>query len=245
MRGTPSLSATPGMIKLFYNFEMRNVCTGTLLLLVAALSVFAQEGPGTQESLTISKKELPKARLWERYTFELQASGGISPYDWDVIAGALPHNLLLNKNGVLAGMADRPGPFDFTVLVKDDDQPPKEQRQEFVLNTEAPLIADWERKVQIDGQRIDGSIKVSNQSGRDFDLTFIVLAVNDIGRATAIGYQHFSLQKDTREKELPFGDTLSPGNYIANVDVVGEEPISKQIFRVRLVTGKESIAQGP
>jgi hypothetical protein len=45
--------------------------------------------------------------------------------------------------------------------------------------------------------------------------------------------------------EIPFGENLSPGNYAVNVDVVGEEPSSKHIFRARLVTGKESITQGP
>lgn len=114
-----------------------------------------------------------------------------------------------------------------------------------VLKTESPLTADWSRKAHVSGQRIDGSIKVSNHSGRDFDLTFIVLAVNDIGRATAIGYQHFSLNKNTVDMEIPFGETLSAGNYAVNVDVVGEEPLSKQIFRARLVTGKESVTQGP
>ena len=45
--------------------------------------------------------------------------------------------------------------------------------------------------------------------------------------------------------ELPFGDQLSPGNYAVNVDVVGEEPVSRKIFRARLATGKEAITQGP
>jgi hypothetical protein len=86
---------------------------------------------------------------------------------------------------------------------------------------------------------------VSNQTDRDFDLTVIVLAVNDIGRATAIGYQHFNLKKETRDLDIPFGETLSRGNYAVNVDVVGEEPISNRIFRARLVTGKETVTQGP
>ena len=112
------------------------------------------------------------------------------------------------------------------------------------LNVETPLAADWEKRENVTGQRIDGSIKVSNHTGRDFDLTVIVLAVNDIGRATAIGYQHFPLKKDTRDLEIPFGDTLSRGNYEINVDVVGEEPISNRIFRARL-TSKQQVAQGP
>ena len=118
-------------------------------------------------------------------------------------------------------------------------------RKKFILTVETPLAVEWDTKATVNGNRIDGSVKVSNQTGRDFDLTFIVLAVNDIGRATAIGYQHFHLKRETRDQQLPFGDTLSPGTYVVNVDVVGEEPISNQIFRARLVTGKESIAETP
>lgn len=114
-----------------------------------------------------------------------------------------------------------------------------------MLSIETPLRADWGKRAQVSGNRIDGSVKVSNRTGRSFDLTIIILAVNDIGRATAIGYQHLDLKKDTRDLEIPFGDTLSPGNYAVNVDVVAEEPISNRIFRARLVTDKEAVTQGP
>jgi hypothetical protein len=218
---------------------------GTLLLsvLILLLPLSAQQIP--PDPLAFTTKELPKARLWDRYVFEFQTSGGIPPYGWQVVAGTPPRNLVLNDSGVLVGVVDQPGKFDFTVLVHDDERPPKQQRQKFVVDTEAPLLAEWDHKAQVNGQRIEGSVKVSNQTGRDFDLTFIVLAVNEIGRATAIGYQHFWLKKNTRDLALPFGETLSTGNYVANVDVVGEEPISNQIFRARLVTARESITQGP
>src|SRR5260370_17597117 len=95
---------------------------------------------------------------------------------------------------------------------------------------ETPLTPELGRKARVNGQRIDGSIKVSNRTGRDFDLTVIVLAVKDIGRPTAIGYQHFPLKKDTRNIEISFRVTLSPGNYAANVAWVGAEQLSNQIF---------------
>jgi hypothetical protein len=190
-------------------------------------------------------KELPRGRLWEPYDFRLQASGGIEPHHWHVVAGSLPRRLVLNEDGVLTGVIEEAGQFEFRVLVTDNENPPKQQKLDLVLSTEIPLSADWVHKAQVNGQRIDGSIKVSNRTGRDFDLTMIVLAVNDIGRATAIGYQHFPLNRDTKDLEIPFGDTLSPGNYEVNVDVVGEEPVSQQIFRARLVTGIESVTLGP
>jgi len=234
------------VLALSYNFKMRINCRRALLFcfFMLLLPLYAQE-PAVQDSLTISTKELSKVRLWEPYSLQLQAAGGIEPYEWRVISGALPPGMKLIQDGMLTGELQETGSFQFTALVKDNDRTPKEQRQEFVLDTEAPLVAEWDRKAQVNGDRIDGSIKVSNQTGRDFDLTFVVLAVNDIGRATAIGYQHFSLSKDTRDMVLPFGDTLSPGNYVTNVDVVGEESISQQIFRVRLVTEKQAITQGP
>ena len=175
----------------------------------------------------------------------LQASGGTEPYHWRILRGSLPQGLGLSDDGVFTGSLNESSEIEFTVLVRDNSRPARHTEQKVVLRTETPLTVDWLRKSKVSGQRIDGSIKVSNRSGRDFDLTFIVLAVNDIGRATAIGYQRFPLKKDTIDMEIPFGETLSWGNYAINVDVVGEEPISKHIFRARLVTGKESITQTP
>jgi hypothetical protein len=53
------------------------------------------------------------------------------------------------------------------------------------------------------------------------------------------------LKANTRDFSLPFGDNLAPGNYVVNVDLVAEEPVSNKIFRTRLVTPKETILQGP
>lgn len=219
------------------------------VLLLAFMGLTAVYGVGQRasgpNSLSISNKTLPKVSLWERYTARLQASGGTEPYHWRVVDSSLPRTLRLSDEGTVSGALNQPGEFQFTVLLRDNSNPPKQVKQKLLLKAETPLTADWVRKAQVNDQRIDGAIKVANHTGRDFDLTFIVLAVNDIGRATAIGYQHFRLKKNTIDMEIPFGGTLSPGNYAVNVDVVGEEPISKMIFRSRLVTGKESITQGP
>src|SRR5207253_10727540 len=61
-------------------------------LLLLAICARAQQAPSPQ-ALTVSAKELPKASLWGPYNFQLQASGGISPYRWRVISGSLPHGL--------------------------------------------------------------------------------------------------------------------------------------------------------
>jgi hypothetical protein len=212
-----------------------------LLALTAAIAYFAQAQQG---KISISTKALPNATLWNPYSFRLEASGGIEPYHWRIVAGSLPRNLQWRESGEVSGVMNQQGQFELDVVAIDPTGAQSE-RKKLTLNVENPLAAVWSRKATVNGNRIDGSVKVTNTTGRDFDLTFAVLAVNDIGRATAIGYQHFPLKKNTRDMELPFGDTLAPGNYVVNVDVVGEEPVSKMIFRARLVAQKQAITQGP
>jgi len=215
--------------------------SGVVGFLVLTICLVAQDPP-----LTISDKEnLPSAHLWERYSYNLTASGGIAPYRWMVRSGSLPHEFKLDEFGELSGIPEEPRQFEFTSLVRDSSNPTEQQQKKFVLSTETPLTAEWDHAAHVIGTRIDGSIKVSNRTGRDFDLTVIVLAVNDISRATAIGFQHFSLKKDTRDFDIPFGDSVSRGSYVVNVDVVAEEPVSNRIFRVRLVTGEQQVTQGP
>ena len=215
--------------------------SGVVGFLVLTICLVAQDPP-----LTISDKEnLPSAHLWERYSYNLTASGGIAPYRWMVRSGSLPHEFKLDEFGEFCGIPEEPRQFEFTSLVRDSSNPTEQQQKKFVLSTETPLTAEWDHAAHVIGTRIDGSIKVSNRTGRDFDLTVIVLAVNDISRATAIGFQHFSLKKDTRDFDIPFGDSVSRGSYVVNVDVVAEEPVSNRIFRVRLVTGEQQVTQGP
>ena len=215
--------------------------SGVVGFLVLTICLVAQDPP-----LTISDKEnLPSAHLWERYSYNLTASGGIAPYRWMVRSGSLPHEFKLDEFGELSGIPEEPRQFEFTSLVRDSSNPTEQQQKKFVLSTETPLTAEWDHAAHVIGTRIDGSIKVSNRTGRDFDLTVVVLAVNDIGRATAIGFQHFSLKKDTRDFDIPFGDSVSRGSYVVNVDVVAEEPASNRIFRARLVTAEQQVTQGP
>jgi Putative Ig domain len=237
------------MISYAYNLRMRKTfrrsCGG---LVLAAIGLWAQAPK--PEQLSILTKDLPPASLWSAYGAEnrngvrLRAEGGFGTYRWRV-NGILPNGLKLEEFGELVGTPQESGQFQLRLEVRDSNTPPAVAQRNFVLTVETPFSIEWDRKAQVYGQRIDGSVKVSNRTGRDFDLTFVVLAVNEIGRATAIGYQHFPLKRNTRDLSLPFGDTLSAGNYTVNVDAVGEEPVSNRIFRARLVMPKQTIAQGP
>src|SRR6266851_457673 len=211
-------------------------------VLLVALCAYGQTGSSV---LSVPVETLPTPVLWQQYYFRLSAAGGVGLYHWHLFNGLLPQGLKLADDGEISGTPQETGHFEIELLLNDSDNPPKQLHKRYALSIETPLVVDWGRKANVNGQRIEGSIKISNHTGRDFDLTVIVLAVNDVGRATAIGYQHFPLKKNTRDLEIPFGDTPSQGDYRVNVDVVGEEPISTRIFRARLVSGKESVMQGP
>src|ERR1700686_569083 len=98
-------------------------------LLFAATLVCAQQAQ-VPDSLAVSTKTLPKASLWEPNVANLQASGGIEPYHWHVIAGSLPRAFVLNESGVLRGVLDELGQFEITASVTDNENPPKQSKQQ-------------------------------------------------------------------------------------------------------------------
>jgi hypothetical protein len=165
---------------------------------------------------------------------------------WEVTEGSLPAGIALHGDGELAGTPTETGEFRFTVTVTDSGKPAYQRSQQLSLTVVSPLMAQWGSYPKVNGQRLEGSILVSNQTDRDFDLTVIVVAVNAIGRATAIGYQHFPLKKNTDGTEIPFGDNLPSGSYELNVDAVAEVAATNSIYRVRLVPKERfQIQEGP
>lgn len=209
----------------------------SLLLLGAMLAVTAsaqRTGP-TSEALTVKTTSLPRAFLRREFDYPLKAEGGTQPLRWQVDKGDLPAGMELRADGLLAGMPTGAGEFHFTVRVSDGSRPALEKTQELVLRVVAPLLAQWEHAPSVVGRRLEGSVKLSNQTEEDFDLTFVVLAVNETGRATAIGYQRFALNKDTVDFEVPFGESMPPGSYEIDADVVGEVPSTNSIYRSHLV----------
>ena len=118
----------------------------------------------------------------------------------------------------------------------DTSRPSQIASRDVELRVVPPLPLEWKDYAKVFGNRIDGKVKVSNGTEDDFDLTFVVLAVAENGRATAIGYQHFVLARGMIGKELPFGETLPSGAYVVNVDAVGEVADQNLIYRERMQT---------
>jgi Putative Ig domain len=220
---------------------------GSLLLVLAlAASAAAQQGAATGEPIVLHTTTLPKAFLRQPYQFKLEAQGGITPLQWEVTAGLPPEGIALAPDGTLSGAPTEVDSFRFVVTVTDSGKPAAQRKKEFVLEVVAPLVVEWSKKPRVTGHRLEAAIRVSNQTGQDFDFTLVALAVNEYGRATAIAYQHFNLKKDTDEFEIPLAEDLPRGAYDLHVDAVGEVESTNTIFRARLApTEKLQVVLGP
>lgn len=189
---------------------------------------------------------LPETYPHAQYQVILQARGGVHPLHWRLEKGSLPPGIKLEDTGLLHGSPDRQGEFQFTISLTDRGQPQQAVEKSFIIRVHAALTLLWKNPAHVNGNRIEGSVQVSNTTPDDIDLTFIVLAVASDGRATAIGYQHFPLQTGTTDKELPFGENLPRGGYVVHVDAVGEVAPKNLIYRERMQTpGALQVAVGP
>ncbi len=184
----------------------------------------------------LTNADLPDSHPGQPYLEHLVAQGGVSHLVWRVQKGSLPPGIHLTEQGALTGAAERSGEFQFTVSVTDSSSPHQAVEKVFVIRVRSALTLDWKSPAHVNGNRIEGSVLVSNDTGDDLDLTFVVEAVAQNGRGTAIGYQHFLLKKKTFDKELPFGETLPHGGYVVHVDAVGEVPPRNLIYHERMQT---------
>lgn len=203
--------------------------------------------PAQESGIVIeSDSELPDTYPQAPYEFRFRARGGTPPLHWRAEKGALPPGMKLDDDGLLHGQAERVGEFQFTISAREGGQTQSAVQKAFILRVKSALSLKWKVPAHVSGNRIEGSVAVSNTTPDDIDLTFIAMAIADNGRATAIGYQHFILRRGTVDKELPFGETLPRGGYVANVDAVGEVAVKNLIYRDRLETpGPLQVAVGP
>ena len=216
---------------------------------MVALVVFCLEALAlaqTTPPLAIVDEALPSLDPGVEVRIPLTARGGVPPYHWSVTGGNLPEGISLTPEGVLVGRPTTLGRFAYTVTVEDSARPANRISKALQTVVSASLVLEWLRPPQVRGDRIDGAVQVSNGTSDDFDLTFIIVAINEIGRATALGYQHFTLKAGTAKFQIPFGQTLPHGAYIVHADAVAEIPARNRILRRLLETPAPlPVTQGP
>jgi hypothetical protein len=83
-----------------------------------------QDSVSLSAALAIQTTSLPGGTVGAFYSQTLRATGGVTPYRWSIVSGALPDGLgLIAGNGILSGTATTAGTFAFTVQVTDSNSP--------------------------------------------------------------------------------------------------------------------------
>lgn len=191
------------------------------------------------DPLTLATASLPNGEAGVHYHVALEVHGGVNPYTWQLAEGSqLPPGLRLHQHsGLITGTPTTAGEYHFTLTLSDMNAPPSHTQRDFTLVVVAGLTVEWKRPPKVSGVWISGSLIVANHTGEPANLTVIVVAVNQIGRATALGYQHFTIQPQA-EQEIPFGATPGPGNYMVRADAVAHFTADKTILRAHKQTAQ-------
>jgi hypothetical protein len=211
----------------------------------AILTCFCSLLAGQAMPLAVVDEPLPSIEAGVEFHTFLHATGGVPPYVWSVASGDLPEGVTLGSEGHLGGRPAKPGGFAFTLKVEDSGHPVHTVTKEFKVTVASSLLLEWLEEPKVRDTRIDGSVQLSNGSSDTFDLTVIIVAVAENGRATAIGYEHFPLKPGTTNFKIPFGNTLPHGGYVVHVDAIAEIPLKKAILRQSLQTEPLQVIEGP
>lgn len=204
------------------------------LLGVLLLSSLSNAQPHAASDLRFQTASLPPASIGRPYTATIQVTGGTPPLQWKVIQGKLPPGISLQPtSGILSGTPTAPGNYSFIVAIS--DATPQTKTASFTIRVEDYLTVQWKTGPMLDSNTLSGNVEVSNASRDTYDQTVIIVAVNEIGKAFALGYQHFNLLPQTQQV-IPYSSSLPNGYYIVHVDAVAEIPERNIIRRARLQT---------
>ncbi len=191
----------------------------------------------TRTPLSIGTESLPRPLLHQQYHVELKATGGVAPLEWKISRGNLPEGVDLDPStGVISGVPAKPGEMELTISVVDSVG--NTISRDYKIKVVAPLLIEWSTFPRVQGDQVLGAVKVSNGTKDPFDLTVIILAVNEHDKAFALGYQRMELQPETTDIEIRFGQgsNLPFGSYVVHADAVAEVAGKGSIFRGRLQT---------
>jgi Putative Ig domain len=222
---------------------MRNsvACCGLALFVLA--TAFAAHGQTStanpQTGVVIKAQAASRALVGQNFNFPLVATGGAAPYTWHLVDGQLPPGLKLHAHsGAISGAPTISGEYRFTIAVADSSAPQLQMQRAMTITVTSGLTIDWKQYPKVQGTTLSGSVVITNQTERDFDLTVVVVAVNSIGRATTLGYQHFTLTGENSSPVIPFGSTPGPGSYVVHADAVAHHPSGHHIYRARKQTSE-------
>jgi hypothetical protein len=90
---------------------------------------------------SVTTGSLPNGQVGVVYNSSVAATGGVTPYTWGLISGALPNNLNLDPNtGAITGTPNTQGNYNFTVQVTDAYAQTASKPLSITINPNAPTV---------------------------------------------------------------------------------------------------------
>ena len=198
------------------------------------LSTLSNAQSPAASGLRFQTSSLPNASIGRPYDATIVVTGGTPPLQWNVTQGRLPPGIALQStSGILSGAPASAGTYSFTVVVTDTT--PQTKTATFTIRVEDYLAIRWKSGPVLDSNTISGTVEVANSSRDTYDQTVIIVAVNEIGKAFALGYQRFNLSPQSQQV-IPYSSSLPNGQYIVHADAIAEIPARNIIRRDRLQT---------
>jgi hypothetical protein len=211
------------------------LCSALLLIASWAGAAGQTTAPARPQPLSVSNQALPSGVAGRGYSFQLIANGGTPPVLWQLVQGSLPPGIQLDEtSGLLLGTPRSTGDFRFILAATDSGTPRLLARGEFELKINPALTIIWNPVPSVQSESISGELAVSNNLDESLDLTVIVVAINESGKAFVLGYQHFALAPRTSNLAIPFASSLPFGSYLVHADAIGEDANTNSIYRAHL-----------
>jgi Putative Ig domain len=205
-------------------------CFIIFLGIIAAAQLVSAQATG----FAITTTSFPDAIIDRAYSAMIQTSGGTPPLTRQIVEGSLPPGLGLEATtGVITGTPTEAGVYSFKVTVTDSAD--RSVSGEFTIRVLDYLVVEWRNPPSLTENTISGTLEVANYSKDTFDLTVIVVAVNEIGKAFALGYQRFNLPP-SGQQVIPFSSSLPNGEYVVHADAIAEISTRLRIYRKHMET---------
>ena len=211
------------------NDSIAILCAGLMLMLSG--SVISAQTAASARAFQIVTSNLPMPEAGVEYRAELKAVGGYPPYRWTILQQKLPPGLAFDgTRAVIFGKPQSDDEFSVLVQVSDSAEPPLTTTRLLVTSAGAPLAIRWTDRPHISADHLAGAVRVKNGSKDTIELTVIVVAVNEYGKAFALRYERVTLPKGAETPDLKFDSSLPLGQYTLHADAVGEVPARNAIL---------------
>lgn len=207
-----------------------------IFVLTALLCTATAAAAQPRARFAIVPPERPVCREQQACVIDLQTVAGQRPFEWRILQGKLPEGLSLNRfTGRISGTPTVPGASTVNMEARDVRGQTASLRITITIRSLLDIV--WKSAPSLDGTNLSGSLIVTNYSGNQVTLTVIVVAVNEINKAFALGYQHLELAPGAATPVIPFGMQMPPGRYRVRADAVGEVAPKNIIYRSALEAG--------